>query len=92
MTNFNHLQSMSIDELTEWLDEHLSFDDAHHMIWFDQKYCKNCPEIMCKYEDSKYEFPASWCELEHKCKFFPEMDEAPNSREIVRMWLESEVE
>lgn len=92
MNNFENFKSMSIDQLAEWLDKYLAFDDAPHMVWFNEKYCNNCESIMCHYEDSEREFPCAHCELNNKCKFFPEMDEVPGSVEIVKLWLEAEVE
>lgn len=90
MTQFEKFQSMDIDQLAEWIDENGQFDSSPWLTWWDEKYCSNCPNIMCHYEGSSLEFPVSWCEINGKCKFFPEMDEAPGSKEIVKMWLESE--
>lgn len=90
MNNFEKLKSMSVEDLAKWLDKNGQFDTAPWIIWFDKNYCKNCESIMCHYEDSTHEFPVAWCELEHKCKFFPEMDETPNSKEVIKMWLESD--
>jgi hypothetical protein len=92
MNNFEKLKSMSAEELAEWFDKYIAFDNAPYMIWFDQKYCKNCEPIMCKYEDSKYEFPCSYCELEGTCKFFPEQENTPDSQKIIKMWLGVEAE
>lgn len=93
MTNMKDLQSMNIDELVEWLDDNGQFDGSPWMEWFDAQYCDNCKPIMCHYENSEREFPCSWCELHgDKCKFFPDMKHTPYSRDIIRMWLESEVE
>ena len=91
-TNFDKLKAMPMDELAKWLDENGQFDTAPWMMWWDKTYCRNCPDIMCHYEDSDYEFPCAYCELHKKCMFFPDMDEEPSSLEIVKMWLESEVE
>lgn len=91
MTNFEKLKEMPINIFAEWLDEYLAFDDVPHMQWFDRKYCRNCPSIMCHYENSERELPCSWCEIHGKCKFFQEMDEVPENKEIIKMWLESEV-
>ena len=91
-TIFGKFKSMNIDELAEWLDEYGQFDSSPWMSWFDQKYCKNCEDIMCKYEDGEREFPCSYCELNGNCKFFPDLDEAPDNKRIIKMWLESEVE
>lgn len=92
-TWLEEFKMMDIDSLAEWIDKYGQFDSSPWMEWWSKKYCDNCEPIMCHYEDSEREFPVSWCELhDNKCKFFPEMDEAPNSKEIVKMWLESEVE
>jgi hypothetical protein len=93
MTKFEKIKSMNIDELAEWIDHYGQFDSSPWMEWWSKKYCDNCKPIMCHYEDSEREFPVSWCELhDNKCKFFPKMDEASSSKEIIRMWLECEVE
>lgn len=78
--------------MAEWLDQYGMFDNSPWMIWFDQQYCKNCEDVVCKYENDKKEFSCSYCELNDKCKFFPEYDEAPSNKEIIKMWLESESE
>lgn len=92
MNNFEKLKSMSVDELAEWLDKHLAFDDAPSTIWFDQKYCKNCEPIMCQYPDNSMKFPCAYCELEQTCKFFPERKDVPDCKDIIKMWLAEEVE
>lgn len=92
MNNFENFKSMSIDQLAEWLDKYMTFDDAPHMAWFNEKYCNNCESIMCHYEDSTREFPCAHCELNGKCRYFPELPEVPNGKEIAKMWLEMEAE
>lgn len=92
MTQFERFKAMNLDEAVGWLDEYGLFDSSPWMKWFDQKYCKNCPSIKCKYEDGIRQFPASWCELYDKCKFFPDMPDVPDNKDIIRMWLESEEE
>ena len=91
-SNFAAIKAMNIDQLAEWLNKHLAFDDAPYMVWFDEKYCNNCEPIMCKYPDSSIEFPCAYCELEQTCKFFPEQEDVPDSQKIIKMWLEAEVE
>lgn len=90
-TVFDKFKSMNIDEMAEWIDEYGMFDNSPWMWWFDQKYCKNCEPIMCHYEDSTREFPCAWCELNDGCKFLPDAKGMPNNKEIIKMWLESEV-
>ena len=86
-TVFDKFKSMNIDEFAEWLDEYGMFDNSPWMRWFDQKYCKNCEDIMCKYEDGTKEFTCSWCEVNGKCKFFLDLDKSPENKEIIKMWL-----
>lgn len=92
MTNFERLRAMDIDQFAEWLDEHGQFDNSQWVSWFDYKYCKKCPAVMCKYEEGKREFPCAWCEIYGKCKFFQEKNEMLDNKEIIRLWLKSEVE
>ena len=91
MNNFEHLQTMPIDQLVEFLDTN-GHHDAIWWKWFDEKYCNNCADIMCKYEDGEREFPCSYCELNGNCKFFPNLDETPDNKRVTKMWLESEAE
>ena len=90
MNNFEHLQTMPIDQLVEFLDTN-GHHDAIWWKWFDEKYCNNCADIMCKYEDGEREFPCSYCELNGNCTFFPTLDETPDNKRVTKMWLESEV-
>ena len=90
-TVFDKLKSMNINELAEWLNEYGELDGSPWMSWFSKLYCNNCTVIMCKYEDGKKEFPCSYCELNDKCKFFPNLDDIPDDKMIIKMWLESEV-
>lgn len=92
MTRFEEFKKMDIDQFAEWVDEYGQFDDSPWLTWWDETYCQKCESVMCHYPDSDHEFPCSWCEVNnYKCKFFPEMDKQPDSKEIVKLWLESEV-
>ena len=90
MTNYERIAHMRVDEMAEWIDEHGMFDNSPWMSWFDQKYCKDCPDVICKYENGTKEFPCSYCELNGNCKFFPDLNKAPENKMIIKMWLESE--
>ena len=93
ITWFEKIKLMDIEEFSEWLDENGQFDGSPWSAWWDKTYCKNCESIMCRYEGSEREFPCAWCEInDNKCKFFPDMDDVPDSKEIIKMWLESVVE
>lgn len=91
MTIFNEIQSKNIEEFAEWLDKYGAFDGSPWIKWFDKKYCSKCDSIVCHYEESKREFLCSWCELHDGCQFFPKMIEAPDNKQIIKMWLGSEV-
>ena len=92
VTNFSLLKRMNVEEFADWLDKNGQFDGSPWMKWWDENYCKRCEPIMCRYPDSKVEFPCSWCELnESKCKYFPEMEQAPENKDIIKLWLNTEV-
>lgn len=88
MRMFESFKSKNIDELAKWLDENCYHDNAPWMIWFDKNYCKKCEgvHLVDSYPWQEY----CWCEINKKCKFFQDMEEAPNCEQIVRLWLESE--
>ena len=103
MNNFEKLQSMSIDDLAKWLDQNGIIDNSPWMLHFNDKYCANCESVMCKYEDaeevvgfkpyfSDSDVECAYCEIYGKCRYFEEMGEVPDGAEVVRLWLESEVE
>ena len=94
MNNFEKLQSMSVDELAKWLDEHLSFEDAPHILWFVEKYCDKCDSIegQCDSDLGARKCEFAYCELEHKCRYFSSMEREPDNFETIKMWLKAEVE
>ena len=89
MTQIERLQSMSLDELVDWIDEFSQFDTAPWTQWFDNTYCKKCIAIMCKHENSEREFPCAYCEINGNCRFFPDKNTIPNNKEIIKMWLKT---
>ena len=98
MTNFKHLQTMTVDELAKWLDEYGQFDCSPWSEWFSQTYCDNCEPIKCKYADTEdhlcsgREIECSYCELEGHCKFFTDLADTPSNLETIKMWLNKEAE
>ena len=90
MTVFDKLKSKNIDELAEWIDEYGQFDGSPWLDYWDDNYCKKCDSekvfvpALCK------ETKVAWCELHYKCKFFQEMDDVPDIKQIIKIWLESE--
>lgn len=102
MTNFEHLQAMTIEELAAWLDEHGQFDSSPWMDWFSKTYCDKCESIKCKYVHTQEklgfepfstyhsDIECAYCELEHKCRFFPDLTDTPSNKETIEMWLKEE--
>lgn len=91
-SNFEVIKAMSIDRFAEWLDKYGRFDDSPWMDWWDKNYCKNCESVKVYVPDFDRECQCAWCELEHKCKFFQDKEDVPDNKEIIKMWLESEVD
>lgn len=108
MTNFKHLQTMSVDQLADWLDKNGMFDGSPWNDWFNKRFCENCESIECKYEVSKEKLgieplfkgntiECAFCELADdagvkRCRFFPELDDIPDNKKAIEMWLIEEVE
>lgn len=97
ITWFEKIRSMDIDDFAEWLDKHGRFGGSLHMQWWEKNYCSQCPLENGYLHDCTGEYDYyvptefAWCEKHNKCRFFPDMDEAPDNKEIIKMWLESEV-
>ena len=93
MTNKDKLSKMSLEELAEWLDKYGEFDCSPWMTWFDTNYCQKCdPEIVTVPAFNNSEVECSYCELNHRCRFFPEIKEEPSNFDIIKMWLALESE
>lgn len=100
MNNFEKLKSMSAEELAEWLDT-LHYENTPWLQWFDSKYCSQCDTIVVpnkEYEEKigciidEDTIECAYCVLENNCRFFLEMDEAPNRIDILKMWFMEEAE
>ena len=92
MTNFKKLQSMSIHELAEWLDENGMYDNSPWVLWWDKTYCQQCEPIVGWVSDFNRECKCAYCEAYANCRFFTNMDKVPNNKEIIEMWLNTEEE
>lgn len=91
MNNFEKLKQMSVNKFAKWLDEYGNFDSSPWMKWFDETYCANCESITTHpVAYPNLDIPCAYCELEKKCKFFPDMKEPPDTLEIIKMWLMSD--
>ena len=103
MTNFEKIKAMDVNSLASWLDKNGIIDTSPWMEHFNSKYCNNCESIMCKYEDAEEaigfkpcfsddEIECAYCEVYKKCRYFEDRDEVPDGVEMVKLWLEAEVE
>lgn len=97
MTVFENIHSKNIDELVEWLDKNGAHTESPWVRWFDKNYCRKCGAVTtdsvtdcyADYWEGCHEF--SWCELYGNCRYFQDMKKVPNRKEVIRLWLESEI-
>lgn len=91
MTNLERIKSMNIDELVSWLNSNFAYVyDTPWDIWWNSNYCSKCKTELVKIVDEDRKIPCGWCELHHKCKYFQELDSTPDSKQVIKMWLECE--
>lgn len=81
------IQSMSLNELAEFLDKTAENFEWHE--WFSKKYCENCPVQTFYDEDTKGEFQLFPCDLTDYCEHLK--GEVTGSN-VVRYWLLSNEE
>ena len=100
MNVFEKFITSDIDTLVMWFDKYSQVNDSHWMNWWDENYCDKCESIVLPTEEYRSIFGCSsyadtmtcgYCELKGKCKFFPDLDAVPDNKDIIKMWLESEV-
>ena len=84
MRIFDIIKSKNIDGLAEWLDKFKMWDDTPWTLWYNETYCKKCEPIVKDGMDYGY------CELNDNCRYFKDMEEIPNSKQMIKLWLESE--
>ena len=93
MKVFDEIKSKDIDEFAEWLDKECGwFEGAPWSEYFDNTYCKNCEGVKVYAEYLNRDVEYGWCELYGKCKFFENLDKVPDNKQMIKMWLELEVE
>lgn len=91
MTNFELFKNMSLCEFTEWLDSFSIHDNAPWVEYFCENYCNKCEPEIAYIPYFNREMECAWCEMHGKCRFFEDMEDTPNTKEIIKMWLESEI-
>lgn len=93
MTVYENLCSKNIDELAEWLDKYGMFDGSPWLKYWDENYCQKCESVDVYVPELDRELKCAWCEVHNdKCKFFQDMEETPDNKQIIKMWLESKCE
>lgn len=90
-TVFDKFKSMSVNELTDWLNQYSQLDSMPWVEWWNENYCSKCDAVTAFVPDYGRELDFPWCELNDKCKFFQDLDDVPDDKMIIKMWLESEV-
>lgn len=100
MTNFEKITiEMDMDDLTDLFNSIDSIENAPWNKWFIKNYCNSekCPAIPCKYDDTDITYECSYCELNRKkngegeCCFFPDKSILGSDRDVIKLWLESDV-
>ena len=101
MKIFDKFTTSTPEALAKWISDFGNHDNGPWMNWFDKTYCQKCePEIVTRDESkSKLGFQllykdkteCSYCEVHKECRFFPNRP-TPDIEEMVKMWLDQEVE
>lgn len=91
MTLFESIKAQNIDELVDWIDKYCTFDNALHWKWWDENYCNKCESITTGTNVFGYPQKYAYCELNHNCRYFKDMKNTPDNKQIIKMWLESEI-
>lgn len=101
MTEYDKFTKSTKEALAKWIADFGKHDDSPWMNWFDKTYCQKCEsEIVTKDEsEAKLGFQflylnkteCSYCEVYKECRFFPNKP-TPEIEEIIKMWLDQEVE
>lgn len=88
MTNLEWLQSLSKEQLIEWLLQHAS-QEGPWDEWWSRHFCSRCPTVTGREKSIFTGRPLeqAYCEVGEKCCFFPELPDFPDRRIAIDMWL-----
>ena len=91
MTVFSDIKSKKIDEFVDWLYEHFRHTEAPWYEWYEENYCSECEPVerIESTNDFGYKIECAYCELNGNCRFFKEMEEVPDIKQIIKLWLKS---
>ena len=90
MTNYEHIMSMSVEELASFFNKHNEVDRTPWDNWFEENYCKNCESI--KEEENGRTVWYAYCELYDKCKYFANYPDFITEKDTIELWLNAECE
>ena len=91
MRVFDSIKNKNIDEFVDWLDENCDPNFAPWWKWWDENYCDKCERIESETTNFfGYKMEYAYCELNSNCRFFKDRKDMPNSKQVIKMWLESE--
>lgn len=90
MRRIDKIKSLSLDKFADWLDKYGMFEDSPWLNWWNETYCNNCKSEIVRVVENGREMECAWCEIYDKCKFFQDMKSAPDTKQIIKMWLEGE--
>lgn len=92
LTNYESIRQKSIHEMEEWLHKYGEYEGTPWQKWWKENHCDKCETVTETCVDSGKEYDFCYCDLERKCRFYPEMEEEPSLKQVIRMWLEAEAE
>lgn len=94
MTVFDSIKNKNIDELAEWLEKYCNDFDSAVPWWkyWDENYCNKCEPITAGTNVFGYPQKYAYCEIGGYCKFFKDIKGIPDSKQVIKMWLESELD
>lgn len=90
MTVFEKIKAVDINGLIEMFDKFSFNEHSPWFEWYDKKYCGNCIAEIKFHPEINRDAEFGWCEMHQNCRYFPELDEIPDTKQIIKMWLESE--
>lgn len=84
------IKSYTVDEMADFLDEYSMHDSNPWFDWWDENYCSKCMEEISFNPYYGRDCRYAYCELHNNCRHFQDMEEVPDSKQILKMWLETE--
>lgn len=90
MTNYTKIKKMSPEELAEFFSASDCWEDFPWTKWFNTNFCDKCETITRYVPEFKRETRCAYCEINNRCFFFDDEEEVPDSKKIIKLWLESE--